>query len=208
MLMPMWDDFRWTVDSTGITFAGYPFAPATVFPAGAVAWQQVDDISVGPRASARVGGELLMLPGGQRDTLAGYAARNGVPVVGWHSLVWSRILDEFLDTETSEDSRQRLLSLLAADGIGPGQVAALRRRFEPAMMMYNFAVARWEWCDLDQFDLLTATHPEYTSPDNEWSRALRARYNIAPGPFCDHEQYRALYWEIMRIAMAASPASR
>ena len=31
-----------------ITFANYPFFPATVFPAATIAWEQTDDITAAP----------------------------------------------------------------------------------------------------------------------------------------------------------------
>lgn len=36
------------------------------------------------------------------------------------------------------------------------------------------------------------------------SSMLRARFGMSPGPFCDHEYYRTIYRDAMRIALAAS----
>lgn len=205
-----WGRSQWIIDSSGITFVDYPFYPATVFPAATIGWEQVDDIDLlAPPPTVRVGGELLMVSAVHRDKLAGYAGRHRIPVATRHDLVWGDILEPFLDTEFDEAAQQRTMSRLAAAGIGPEQVAELRDRFGPAMWLYNFATpARWEWAHLGLFDLLAATHPECSYPDNDWTWLLRARFGMPPGPFCDHEYYRTLYWEAMRIALAASSEDR
>ena len=38
----------------------------------------------------------------------------------------------------------------------------------------------------------------------DWTWLLRARFGLPPGPFCDHEHDRTIYWDAMRIALAAS----
>ena len=99
------------------------------------------------------------------------------------------------------------MSRLEAAGIGPGEVAALRDRFGPVVWLYNFAVPRWEWVHLGLFDLLAATHPRCIYPDDDWTWLLRARFGMPPGPFCNYEDYPAVYREAMRIALAASPGA-
>lgn len=200
---------RWILDSSGITFADYPFFPATVFPSATIAWEQVDDIDLlAPPPTVRVGAELLMVSAVHRDELAGYAARHRIPVAARHDRLWGGILEPFLDTEFTEADLQRTMSRLGAAGLGPGQVAELRDRFGPAMWMYNFAIPRWEWVHLGLFDLLAATHPECSYPDDDWNRMLRARFGIPPGPFCSHDHYTAVYWEAMRTALASPPGDR
>ena len=209
MVTGVWGRGQWIIGSSGITFADYPFFPATVFPSATIAWEQVDDIDLlAPPPTVRVGAELLMVSAAHRDKLAEHAARHHIPLATRHDLAWGDILEPFLDTEFSEADQQRTMSRLEATGIGPGQVAELRDRFGPAMWLYNFAIPRWEWVHLGLFDLLAATHPECGYPDNDWTWLLRARFGMPPGPFCSHEHYHTVYWEAMQIALAPSPGDR
>ena len=203
MLTGVWGRGQWVIDSSGITFADYPFSPATVFPGATIAWEQVDDIDLlAPPPTVRVGAELLMVSAFHRDKLAGYAERYRIPVATRHDQVWGDILEPFLDTQFDEAGKQRTMARLEAAGVDPEQVAELRDRFGPAMWLYNFAVPRWEWVHLGLFDLLAATHPECSYPDGDWTQLLRARFGRSAGPFCDHAHYHAVYWESMRIALA------
>jgi hypothetical protein len=87
------------------------------------------------------------------------------------------------------------MSRLQSAGLGPQQVIELRARFGPAMRMHNFAIPRCERVHLGLFDLLAATHPDCTYPDNDWTRKCRAAFSSPSGPFCDAEHYSALYWQ-------------
>ena len=74
---------QWIIDSSGISFADYPFFPATVFPAATIAWEQVDDIDpLAPPPTVRVGAELLMVSAVHRDKLAEAASQDRPPPPG------------------------------------------------------------------------------------------------------------------------------
>lgn len=197
---------RWVFDSDGISFADYPFFPASVFPAGRVAATDIDDIDLlAPPPTVRVGAELLYVSAVHRDELKEFAETHRIPVASRHDRVWSDILEPFLDTEFDEAFQRRTMRRLHAAGLDASQVEELRVRFAPAMWLYNFAIPRWEWVHLGLFDLLEATHPESAYPDDDVSRRLREGFRIPPGPFCTAEEYPGIYWEAMRIALLPSP---
>ena len=69
---------------------------------------------------------------------------------------WSLILDEFLDTEFSEQDKQRNYDLLGKVGIEKNMCDQIRQDVGPMMFAYNFISCLWEWCYLGMFDVLEA----------------------------------------------------
>jgi hypothetical protein len=167
----------------GLRFEGYPFAPASVYPRGFVAWREVQEVAIRaapPEVWLRDAPEILFVSAEQRDELARFAEQAGVPLVRRVDL-WDLILEPFLDTTFSEEMQERSLEILAAHGVTREQCANLRGRVERAMVRYNFDSGLWDWVHLGLYDVLSALRGEVRS-----------------------EEYRAFYGEAMEIARRAT----
>ena len=90
----------------GIQFNNYDFLAASVYPNGLLAYRQIKLIywKGSPPEVHTVDGEILFVPAWQAEELRQAAEKNSIPL-GSVFDVWGNILDEFLDTEFSEEDQ-------------------------------------------------------------------------------------------------------
>jgi len=169
----------------GISFLDYPFAPASVYPSATVLSRAMRAICLkaNPPEVWLHTGEILFLDARQKEVLGKFAERNRIPTVE-ANLVWSMILDEFLDTEFGPESIAGSYRYLEKAGIPRDEVDRLRKRLAPIMMSYNFDSCLWEWVNLGLYDLLSAMNGALIAP------------RLKPS----EEEFQAFYWEAMRLA--------
>lgn len=157
-------------------------------------------VGVGMSPSFRIGDELLFVPYAERDELRRFAMFGGVALKVPFD-VWSWLLEPYRDTEVDVSAADA--KLRDEGGLDPIEIHAIRSRVAPAMLLYNFAQPLWDWANLSHLDLLHATRPGLTYPDDEFVQALRAQFSIPPDPLFDDDSSGALARWSMEIALAA-----
>lgn len=180
-----------TIDEVGVRFEGYPFAPASVFPDGLVAWADVREVGTGaaPPEVRTLVGEVLFVPADRAGELERFAGGAGVPDVSRID-VWGLILDPFLDTAFDDAEAERTLDLLEANHVPRPLVASLRAELGEVMYAYNITSGLWDWVSLGLFDVLRALQGDLAGE----------RFRLPPAPFA------AFYRHAMEIAVRAEPA--
>jgi hypothetical protein len=171
---------------SAIEFRAYRFAPASVYPAGWVSCAQIRDVdpASAPPEIRLHSGETLFVPGSMGTELREFCARNAVEIVARPDL-WDALLAPFIDTEFTDEVAADTHALLARYGVTPADIVAIRARFAPAMIAYNFGTGLWDWVHLGLMDLLEALSGPYAGehrvPDDEfastywWAMALADR---------------------------------
>jgi predicted metal-dependent HD superfamily phosphohydrolase len=124
-------------------------------------------------------GEVLFAARQDLDALVAFADRHRIPLTDRED-VWALLLEDCLDTESSDAERARTREALRALGMSEADEARWRARTEARVLAYNAWV--WEWVHLGHYDLLRA----FQRP---WSRCSR--------------RFSALYRDSMRVAALA-----
>lgn len=109
-----------------------------------------------PPAIRTSDGEFLFVPAQQRDELAEFALRCGIPLVE-RTDVWSYILEPFLDTAFDEKTRAQTTEILTANGVPEDEVIRMRRLVGSRMWLWT--AISWEWCYYGLFDVLCQMKP-------------------------------------------------
>lgn len=179
----------------------YPYTSATVRSGSVVPADRIVDVFLDlrpPRVST--GDEVLFVSAAQRPELERFAMANELPIVEHGLDPWTLILEPFLDGEESEDHKEESLDRLERVGVDRDESFALRERFAGAVMLYNFAVPRWEWVSLGHRDLLQAVHPDWRYSDEPFVEQLRQQYGVRE-PLSTPDEYREIYWLSMDVAL-------
>ena len=176
-----------------IRFPDYPYAPASVFPTGAVragAIRDADPRAAPPELRLHTG-ETLFVSGAQHSEPRTFCAGHGIPLRSRPD-VWDALLQPFVDAEFTEGDDVRTAALLARFGIDVDETAGIRARFGPAMAAYNLGTGLWDWVHLGLMDLLEALSGE-----------LAGEHRLPPDAFA--ETYRWAMALADRSAGAAEP---
>jgi predicted metal-dependent HD superfamily phosphohydrolase len=144
-----------TCEGGALRFEGYPFRPATIFPAGTVEPHQVAEVNLEDTQLRLTSGEILFVTSPDKAALLTFVNRNDVQVER-RTNVWGALLDPFLDTWEDQATIDRQFDWLASIGLQREAVDSWRREVAPAMYAYNFGTMLWEWCSLGLFDVLKA----------------------------------------------------
>ncbi|MCX5661439.1 MAG: hypothetical protein NTW19_17290 [Planctomycetota bacterium] len=140
--------------SSGIVFHEYPYPPASVHRDGHLPYSAIREVGDwGDIWTQR--GEVLFVPGAQKEDLAAAAERNAIPLVRRVD-VWELLLEPFLDTTFDADYQERTLVTLERNGIGRDESRRIRRRLRGAMISYNITSGLWDWIGLGLSDVLDA----------------------------------------------------
>ena len=78
---------------------------------------------------------------------------------------WDWLLEPFLDTEYTEETDQRIISLLKENGFDKQELYMIRNEVKEQMMKYNFDTMLWEWGCLGLQDVLSAMRLKYSKQD-------------------------------------------
>ncbi|MHA7967767.1 hypothetical protein ACX93W_27000 [Paenibacillus sp. CAU 1782] len=173
------------VEENGIRFLEYPFTAATVYPNGFLPVADIKEILPGqyPPEIRTVGGEVLFVHHPFKSELEQFALQHQIPIVSRVD-IWDFILEEFLDTEYSEEMKLGTFAVLNDAGLEREEVVELRQSVAGVMMAYNFGSMLWEWVHLGLYDLLNAYSGVMTGD----------RYKLEP------EAFGEFYWKAMHIA--------
>ena len=167
-----------TINNVTITIKHYPFEPSIAFRKNEFKASDIDNIDpTGYPPTLKVGNELIFISAMLKEQLAKFASDNNIDIVDRKD-PWVWILEPFLDTEFTEDTKKRLTELLSNYGLTKEKVYALRQEVETQMLKYNFDTMLWEWGGLGSSDVL---------------RAMRTKY--------DKEKFKNFYNEVMRITL-------
>lgn len=141
----------------GIKFQNYPYAPALVYPDGEILYAEIQEInsSAAPPEVWTKDGDILFIHATQKEELKAKAKEKNIPDISRMD-VWDLILEPFLDTEFSEEHKERTLKLLEEQGIAREEVSRLRNELEGVMIAYNFDSMLWDWVHLGLSDVLDA----------------------------------------------------
>ena len=198
-------NFEVTIDDRGVTWTGYPFREASVYPNGAIRWSEVRDFDGGglPPEVRTKRGETLFIPGDNKALFSERATKAGVPEVIRED-VWSHLLDPFLDTQHSPKWIENSCRRLRACAISDRRTERIRRLFGPMMLAYNSLL--WEWCHFGLYDLLRAVSVGQGLAPSEvpqrrlyhWAMAIaeRGRRMERPREAVDDDTTAILYGEL------------
>jgi hypothetical protein len=162
----MFTGTRWSTrfESGALTLEGYPFPRG--WRSSRISADVLEEVCVGwfPPAVRTREGEFLFVSGEQARELAGFASGHGIPFVR-RADVWSFILEEFLDTESSPQLREGALRSLEQHGVGRAETQAMRELVGKRMLALT--AVTWEWQHYGLYDVLGAMKP-FTSTTG-WS---------------------------------------
>ena len=173
-----------TSDGATLIFTQYPFEPATIFPNGTVAPEQIAEINLEVPQLRLRSGEVLFVGYPDKAALLTFVNRNDLKIER-RVCVWSALLDPFLDTWEDQPTIDRQFEWLASLGLDRATVDGLRREVAPAMYAYNFGTMLWEWGSLSFSDVLAA----------QQARLSRAAF-------------KDFYWRAMQVAALDPVQSR
>lgn len=150
------DRTRVELNGTALHFLDYAFEPASVFPSGTLAADEIAEVNLGSSSEVRLKtGEILFVGSAYKELLVAFVNQHDVPVRHRHS-VWSDLLDPFVDTWSEQEVIDRQFARLAGLGLDRESATRWRREVAPAMMGFNFGAMVWEWGSLDLHDVLVA----------------------------------------------------
>jgi len=167
-----------TVGNDFLKIDNYPFEPSIAYHHPIIKANQIDELnSLSYPPTIKVGNELIFLTREKKDELEAFASRNNVAIVV-RPIIWSWILEPFLDTEYTPEIDEKAMEFLGNYGLTAEQVKSLRTEVQTQMMKYNFDTMLWEWVSFDTSDVLKAMRPAYS-----------------------RELYRDFYSRVMEIAL-------
>ncbi|NJM90271.1 MAG: hypothetical protein HC847_27170 [Hydrococcus sp. RU_2_2] len=112
----------------------------------------------------RVNNELIFVSAKYRQELSDFAERNKIPLSDRVEL-WDWILEPFLDTEFTDEHKERLYGILEKYDLNRQSVDHLREIVKEQMMKYNFDTMLWEWGMFGALDVLQAMKPKLNTED-------------------------------------------
>lgn len=150
-------DFKVEILNEGINFVEYPFLAASIYPHGLIAFSNIDEYIENfiPPAIKTKTHEILFVPETVKEQVKSLCTEKCIPVVSRDDN-WSFILEPFLDTEFTEDTKENCYIKLEENGISRQLCDNIRSEVEESMLAYNFDSCLWEWVYLGLFDLLNA----------------------------------------------------
>jgi hypothetical protein len=167
-----------TIGDNYLKIEQYPFEPSIAYRQNIFKSNQIDDIDFKSYPPTfRVGNELIYLSSEKKVELEEFAKKNNINTIE-RPIIWSWILEPFLDTEFTTETDQRLTKLFNNYDLTIDQVKSLRTEVKTQMFKYNFDTMLWEWGGFDASDVL---------------RAMRTKYN--------KNEFKDFYSRVMEIAL-------
>jgi hypothetical protein len=87
---------------------------------------------------------VIFVEANYKERLKQFAHDNNISMVSRVD-TWGLILDEFLDTEFSEEMKVRVFNILETCGFSREEVVMIRHSVQDMMRVYNFTSMLWEW---------------------------------------------------------------
>lgn len=154
-----------TIGIDFLKIENYPFEPSIAYEKTIFKADQIEDIdSKSYPPTIRIGDELIFLTREKKDELEEFAKRNDIKTVE-RPMIWSWILEPFLDTDFTTETNERLTKLLDSYDLTTDKVNSLRKEVETQMLKYNFDTMLWEWCGFDTLDVLKAMRTKYNKDE-------------------------------------------
>ena len=167
-----------TFDNDFLTVKNYPFENSVVSANSKLRSKDIVSICIKSfPPTIRVGDELIFISAKQKENLTAFADRNKITISDRIEL-WDWILEPFLDTEFTDEHKERLYNLLDKYELSRQAVDHLRETVKEQMMKYNFDTMLWEWGMFGALDVLLAMRPK-----------------LGPGDF------NSFYKQVMEIAL-------
>ena len=152
-------------DTNSLILKNYPFDNSVASINSQIMSEEIVNIcikSVPP--TIRVHDELIFISAEHKQDLAAFADRNKIPLYDRVEL-WDWILEPFLDTEFTDEHKEKLYNLLEKYELNRQTVDRLRETVKGQMMKYNFDTMLWEWGMFGALDVLQAMRPKLNSVD-------------------------------------------
>lgn len=154
-----------SITNEAIRFENYPFESSIASVKGMISSEDILNICTNAfPPTVRVGNELLFISAEHKQDLSSFAIKNNLPPINRPEL-WDWILEPFLDTEFSEESKEQTYTLLAEYALTRREVDELRNKVDRQMMKYNFDTMLWEWGMFSALDVLLAMRPKLKKAD-------------------------------------------
>jgi hypothetical protein len=154
-----------TFDITSLTFRNYPFDNSVVSANSEISSKDMINICLkSAPPTIKVSNELIFISAEHKQDLAAFANRNKISLCERVEL-WDWILEPFLDTDFTDEHKERLYRLLERYELNRQTVDHLRETVKEQMMKYNFDTMLWEWGMFGALDVLQAMRPKLNSED-------------------------------------------
>lgn len=149
------------IRESSIVITNYPFEPSIAYPEKLIGAAEINSICVdfGP-AKIKIGDDIIFVTAESKEELKKFAERNKIKLSkpSWN---WDWILEPYLDTELTEETKNNSTKRLSDNGIDPNEVAILRAEVGSQMYTYNFDTMLWDWASLGLCDVLSAMRVKY-----------------------------------------------
>lgn len=167
-----------------VEFIDYPFSAASIYPNGIIHKDKIKEVLLNqfPPEIRTLDGEILFISAPYKEKLKIFAQNNNIPIVKRVD-IWSLILEEFLDTEFSEEDRGSVFKILEDCGVNRDEVIRIRKSLQELMIAYNFKSMLWEWFHLGLYDLLQAYNGKLAGNN----------YKL------NNREFKTIYWKAMEL---------
>lgn len=147
------------VKSEGLFFKEYYIPAVSIYPSGLLEYSEIEEFidNFIPSAIRTRSNDLIFIGRLNKEEVKDALINKGINIVERYDL-WSYILEEFLDTEFSEESKGYSYKILEENGVSTTECNEIRKRIEKMMISYNFDSYLWEWVHLGLYDLLSAAN--------------------------------------------------
>lgn len=170
-----------TFKDNNIEIKDYPFKPSVLYFNSIIQGSNIHDINLKSRPLTIniSNNELVFIAFKHKENLEEFAIKNKIPIIE-RPRIWEWILEPFLDTEFTNDSKLKVTKNLKEYALNEEVVESLRNEVKIQMYKYNFDTMLWEWISLDACDVLLAIRPKYKE-----------------------EKFKEFYFRVMKIALSA-----
>jgi len=130
---------KYQIDADNIHFHDYPYECSYAYKAKTIRPSNILEMVdyFGMPAICINGNELVFMSAVDRKALLRFCKANAIPI-NKRIDVWSIILDEFLDTQHTQEWIQTSMAQLNSCGISEAECQALRHEVAERMFAYNF----------------------------------------------------------------------
>jgi len=178
-------DIEYQIKDHSIEYITYPFKCSVAYKHKVIDANSINEIAKNfhPPAILVNNNEFIFINIDDKNDLISFCSRNAIPVYS-RCDVWSLILDHFLDTELSEENKERGYLQLSKCGISRQECNKIRQENEKLMFAYNYTSGLWEWIYLGLFDILCAnvgylSGPKHCLSDIEFKNLYCRAMDIA-----------------------------
>ena len=148
-------DLIYKVHGDYIEFIEYPYKCSLAYKNGKISTADIIDVAGNffPPVIRTVNNELIIMvftseDDGEDKKLPRFYTDNNIKVRRDTIDIWDCILEPFIDTEFSEEHKERTSSLLEKYGISRAECDAIRQEVSNRMIAYNFTSGLWDWFHL------------------------------------------------------------